>query len=255
MNNTEIYKHFREEFGKSFDAFLNGNYDQPEEDNNRWTGYVIDNRDPLFRGRVKILIIGKYDEIPEASLPWAIPDIAYLGSRAGNFIVPETGTVLRGYFDHGDIQKPIFDSVAYSTDVIEKAKSNIINPAEYPNKMILMQTDMGECMTLNRSTGETKFVHRSGTTISISPTGAVKITAGGAAQPAEVELESKLAVNIKATSTGQINIHSETGNIMVDSDTGEVQLGKNVAKQLINNLPNCIVTGAPHAVGNVNVKC
>lgn len=253
-NDSELYKHLRENFGQSFDDFLNGSYEIPE-DHNRWTGYVIDNKDPLFRGRVKVLIIGKYDDIPEASLPWAIPDISYLGSKAGNFIVPETGTVLRGYFDHGDIQKPVFDSVAFSCDITEKAKSPVINPAEYPNKMILMQTDMGEYMTLNRTTGETKFVHRSGTTISISPLGAVTITAGGASQPASVTIESELAVNINAQSTGQINIHSETGNIMVDSEAGEVQLGKNLAKQFVNNLPNCIVTGAPHAVGNVNVKC
>ena len=118
-----------------------------------------------------------------------------------------------------------------------------------------MQTDMGEYMTLNRMTGETKFVHRSGTTISINPLGAVTITAGGTTKPADITLESELAVNINAKSTGQINIHSDTGNIMVDSDTGEVQLGKNLAKQFVNNLPTCIVTGAPHAVGNVNVKC
>jgi hypothetical protein len=256
MNDNELYKHFRENFGKSFDDFINGAYDNNEpEDSNRWTGYVIDNLDPTFRGRVKILIIGKYDNIPEASLPWAIPDISYLGSKAGNFIVPETGTVVRGYFDHGDIQKPVFDSVAYSEDVIQNAQVGVRNPAEYPDKMILMQTDMGESMTLNRRTGETKFIHRSGTTISISPLGAVTITAGGTSKPADITLESELAVNINAKSTGQINIHSETGNIMVDSDSGEVQLGKNLAKQFVNNLPNCIVTGAPHAVGNTNVKC
>lgn len=256
MNDNELYKHFRENFGKSFDDFINGAYDNNEpEDSNRWTGYVIDNLDPTFRGRVKILIIGKYDNIPEASLPWAIPDISYLGSKAGNFIVPETGTVVRGYFDHGDIQKPVFDSVAYSEDVIQNAQVGIRNPAEYPDKMILMQTDMGESMTLNRRTGETKFIHRSGTTISISPLGAVTITAGGTSKPAEITLESELAVNINANSTGQINIHSEAGNIMVDSESGEVQLGKNLAKQFVNNLPNCIVTGAPHAVGNTNVKC
>lgn len=256
MNDNELYKHFRENFGKSFDDFINGAYDNNEpEDSNRWTGYVIDNLDPTFRGRVKILIIGKYDNIPEASLPWAIPDISYLGSKAGNFIVPETGTVVRGYFDHGDIQKPVFDSVAYSEDVIQNAQVGVRNPAEYPDKMILMQTDMGESMTLNRRTGETKFIHRSGTTISISPLGAVTITTGGTSKPADITLESELAVNINAKSTGQINIHSETGNIMVDSDSGEVQLGKNLAKQFVNNLPNCIVTGAPHAVGNTNVKC
>jgi hypothetical protein len=256
MNDNELYKHFRENFGKSFDDFINGAYDNNEpEDSNRWTGYVIDNLDPTFRGRVKILIIGKYDNIPEASLPWAIPDISYLGSKAGNFIVPETGTVVRGYFDHGDIQKPVFDSVAYSEDVIQNAQVGVRNPAEYPDKMILMQTDMGESMTLNRRTGETIFIHRSGTTISISPLGAVTITAGGTSKPADITLESELAVNINAKSTGQINIHSETGNIMVDSDSGEVQLGKNLAKQFVNNLPNCIVTGAPHAVGNTNVKC
>jgi hypothetical protein len=255
-NDSELYKRFRENFGKSFDDFLNGAYNEElQEDNNRWTGYVIDNYDPTFRGRVKVLVIGKYDDIPEASLPWAVPDISYLGSKAGNFIVPETGTVVRGYFDHGDIQKPIFDSVAYSEDNILNSQAAVRNPAEYPDKMILMQTDMGECLTVNRRTGETKFVHRSGTTISISPVGDIKVTAGGASQLAQVSIESELAVNVNAKSMGQINIHAENGNIMVDSDKGQVQLGKNLAKQFVNNLPNCIVTGAPHAVGNTNVTC
>lgn len=245
----ETYAKLYESFGQSFDDFMNGKYDQPE-DNNRWTGYVIDNKDPLYSGRVKIYIIGKYDEIPEASMPWAIPDISYMGASAGNFVIPENGSVVRGYFDHGDVQKPVFDSLAFNMNnvLLSNPFAGIVNPSDYPNKMILMQTDLGECLTLNRTNGETEFRHRSGAIITITSTGTITINAAPSAGKMTINADGGLDITAKA---GVINVKSKSGVVNVDGT--KVQLGKNAAKQLVNNLPNCLVTGAPHYIGNTNV--
>lgn len=57
--------------------------------------------------------------------------------------------------------------------------------------------------------------------------------------------------NIIATAGG--NLEATAGGIAkIDGLT--VELGKNVAKLLANNLPVCIMTGAPHQLGNINVK-
>ena len=253
----EKFTKLRRQFGKSFEDFLNGKYDSPQE-NNRWTGYVVNNRDPEYRGRVKVLVIGVYDNIPEPSIPWAIPDISYLGSTAGNFIVPEIGTVLRGYFDHSEVNKPIFDSVAFNTDVTDKAQSRVgvTNAADYPNKMILMQTDQGECLTLNRADGETVFKHRSGATIRITAHGDISITAGQYSEAVKGTIHLKTDGNINIeSSNGDVDVTTKTGNITVNSEAGMVKLGRNPAMQFVNNLPTCLVTGAPHYVGNTNVQC
>jgi hypothetical protein len=57
-----------------------------------------------------------------------------------------------------------------------------------------------------------------------------------------IDIESKGKTNI--TATGECNV-----------DGAMVNLGKNAAKLLCANIPNCLVTGAPVAVGNTNVKC
>lgn len=250
--NSEKYTALRERFGESFDEFLRGDYESPE-DNNRWTGYVIDNKDPARRGRVKVLVIGKYDDIPEPSIPWAVPDISYMGAIAGNFVVPEVGAVVRGYFDHNDIHKPIFDSLAFNYDNTILSKTSVF--LDYPNKMILMQTTGGECLTVNRANGETTFKHRSGAMITIATNGDISITAGMSdpSSPGNIKVTTEMG-NIDVTSTaGEVNVKSDTGNINIDGLM--VNLGKNQAAQFVNNLPTCLVTGAPHFVGNTNVRC
>lgn len=246
MIDNELYSRLTKNYGDAFTDFLNGKYEQPS-DNNRWTGFVVNNMDPEFRGRVKILIIGKYDELPESVIPWAIPDIAYLGSMKGNFIVPNVGTILRGYFDSGDIHKPVFDSVAFNINNTAVGRTNI--KSNYPNKMILMQTDNGECLTLDRKTGETRFAHRSGTLLIIDKSGNVNISVSESNANFKLNVPNG-NVNI-STNSGKIDINSTAGEINING--GRVNLGNNVAKSLVNNLPNCLVTGAPHFVGVTNV--
>lgn len=63
-------------------------------------------------------------------------------------------------------------------------------------------------------------------------------------------------------STGAVNVNSESdvnvvaaGNVDIEAGTGNtIEIGDNLAKQIANNFPVCLFTGAPHAVGNTQVK-
>lgn len=221
----------------------------------RWTGKVIDNDDPLKLGRVKILIFGYYDDLAESALPWAVPDMGYFGGTNGNFIIPEVGTILRGYFDQKDIQKPIFDSVAYTQLTVQDVTKNplMFKMEDYPNKMVLLETDQGEYLTLNKKSGETIFHHRTGLTINIGSDGSLTIHTGeGFSGPGNLSINTTGNATINVGGDAKIEAKM---NVDINSVGGDVNLGRNAAKQLCNNYTNCLFAGIPHYVGNTNVKC
>lgn len=227
-----------------------------EAENGQWVGKVVDNSDPLHLGRCKIRVFGYFDDVDSNALPWAMCQTSYVGSTYGNLVIPEVGTVVTGYFDNGDTQKPIYTGTFNQVDSLAKSPSKISRLTDYPNTMILLETDQGETLTLNRSNGKLVFTHRSGMTITISANGSIDVS-----QPTT-------SSNIKDSSPAKLNINiANTANVVVQGDAtieskmnvnvkagGEILLGNNLAKQLLCNLPNCLVTGAPLAVGNIQVK-
>ena len=134
-------------------------------------------------------------------------------------------------------------------------KNQLVNKLEdYPHKMVLLETDQGDYMTLNRKDGETLFHHRTGLTITIGGDGTLTINTGSSFAE-----KGKFIVNCdgetQIETQGDVKITSLTGNINIDAVGGMVNLGRNPSKQLINNLPICPVTGMPHYVGNTNAMC
>ena len=241
---------------KGFKSQVQETYEKPElHPEARWTGKVIDNEDPDKLGRVKILVFGYYDEIPSKALPWAVPDIGYVGGTNGSFIIPEVGTMVRGYFDQGDIQKPIYDSVAFSEMTARNLQKNqtLFKFEDYPNKMVFFETDQGDYLTLNRSNGETEFKHRTGLSITVGLDGSLTINTGSFGQPGNITINTDGKTEVNAMQ--DITVTSKMGNVLIDGTVGMVQLGRNPAKQFVNNLPVCPVTGMPHYVGNTNVQC
>lgn len=241
----------KKEFREMFDDVVqvdNKNLEYHE----RWEGVVIDNDDPEKLGRVKIRIYTLYDNIPQESIPWAVPDITFIGSTVGNFIVPENNTILRGYFDMGDIQKPIYDSIAYNIDHLND--SEVDYTEDYPHKMTLLETDQGDYLTLNRKTGELAFIHRTGACFFVKQSGEIEISPGTDTDSGtDSDLVLTVNGNLKATVQMDCDIKAQ-GSVYVDAGV-MVELGKNVSKMFVNNLPNCLVTGAPHQINNTNVTC
>lgn len=76
----------------------------------KFTGVVVDSNDPerLFRARVRVR--GKFDDLPDASLPWAWPgNSAHFGKGGGAAAsVPKVGTEVEIEFDNGDLYFPVY---------------------------------------------------------------------------------------------------------------------------------------------------
>lgn len=255
--------------------------DDVQKFDDHWTGKVIDNTDPLYMGRVKIRILGYYDEISDNAIPWALPEATYLGSSKGTLVIPEVNTVVRGYFDQGDDQKPIYTGIAPSIEnyATTQLVEHVDEVFDYPNVMVLLHTDEGERVTLNRSNGEMTVSHRSGTKIVITPSGAISIETsipvtkpGASVRATPPGATISLAGNYKLVSKfGNIDIESTKGTINIDSKFGDINIGKNAqdvddgsghkvpspTKQKVNNFSHCLYTGAQHcdplALPNVNV--
>lgn len=221
-----------------------------------WTGKVIDNDDPSMLGRCKIRIFGFYDDIADDHLPWAMLDSSYLGSSGGNLIIPEINTVVRGYFENGDIQKPVYNSMINNPIDAIGTKSYMDRLWAYPNLMVLFETDDGDRMTLNRSNGLTKFVHRSGTQIEISSNGDIRVTQALIPQPGNTvpNCTFDIAGDLNFNATGNINIASKQSVSITCGPQGFIDLGNNPNKQFVSNQLACFCTGASRTVGNAWVR-
>ena len=241
---------------------------EPKKLMDRWTGKVVQVKDPIMMGRVKVKIFGHYDDVPEQALPWALPEKSYVGSSTANLVVPPVDAVVRGYFENGDPYKPIYDGIVSSdspVDLAAKAFSSavgvgnsILNDvvSDYPNTMVLMQTDEGEGVTLNRSNGTMKITHRSGLKIQIDPNGSILVEQSMSKkidQPEPASMEVKVEGKFSLEANDDITINAKR-NVYIDSVLGDVNLGKNNLKTLVCAHPECFVTGAPTNGGNTNVK-
>lgn len=227
-----------------------------EQENGNWVGKVVDNDDPLHLGRCKIRVFGYFDEIDAKMLPWATNQTSYVGGTYGNLVVPEIGTVVNGYFDNGDTQKPIFTGTFNKVDSLLKSTSRISRLLDYPSTMVLMETDQGESLVLNRKNGKVVFTHRSGMTFTISPNGSLDISQPSVSSNIKDTSPAKLTINVANNADivvgGDATIESKM-NVDVKAG-GEIRLGNNPMKQLVCNLPNCLVTGAVHNISNIQVK-
>ena len=210
----------------------------PKKFQDKWTGKVINNKDPLKMGRVRVRIFGLYDDVMDTLLPWALPEQKYLGASTSNLIIPENDAIIRGYFENGDPFKPIYEGMITVENPVEvairsftglrKPGDSILDEAtndlDYPDVMVLFKTDDGDGLTVNRSDGTFKFVHRSGLKMLIDPDGSLTIEQGMSLkfrnpQPAHMDVKLEGAFNL--TANGEVNIDAKK-NVNINSVLGDV---------------------------------
>lgn len=209
-------------------------------DFNRWTGKVTNNDDPEKLGRCQIQIIGYYENIPKDKLPWAHPDITYMGSKCGGQIIPEVDSMVRGYFEKGDVQRPIYDSIAFNEYNAESSFTD--RKTDYPHKLVLFETDNGDFLTLNRKDGTLVFTHRTGAMFQIDKDGNVQMNNGtGSDKTMNITCNGDLNLNV----SGNVTV-SGNGNITADC-TGNIEFGRNPSKTSVCNTPFCFICGAKHS--------
>jgi len=100
----------------------------------QWVGIVEDNADPLFEGRCKVRVHGKFDgredstnpdsayTLPTDKLPWARPgNSSTAGSATGGgmFSAPKIDSIVRVTFDNGDLYSPVYFYNVYPSDELK----------------------------------------------------------------------------------------------------------------------------------------
>jgi hypothetical protein len=73
-----------------------------------YLGKIVDNKDPLYKGRAKIDVFGFFDDIPVEDLPWAeqIAGLSFDGNfGGGNISIPRIGTVVAVHFEENNYYK------------------------------------------------------------------------------------------------------------------------------------------------------
>jgi uncharacterized protein involved in type VI secretion and phage assembly len=113
-----------------------------------YPGIVIDNKDPLQQGRVKIRveqIFGtEQDGISNSDLPWAFPCFPFIGKNSGFFMIPEIGTGIWIMFLAGYTDSPIWIGSWVSN------KEKLSNIAYTPDpKNYLIQSPGGNYLLLD----------------------------------------------------------------------------------------------------------
>lgn len=225
------FENVRKQSGKHLNELMNEFIDSKtnEDENLDWyTGKVIDNNDPDKTGKCKIRVFGVFgDEIPDNELPWAIPDFTFIGSTVGNFIVPPVNAIVKVYFDNGEVYLPHYTSKALTTNLPTQ------KDIDYPDNMVMWETDDNDYFTINRKSKETTFNHNSGTKILIKKDGSIEITG-----ESKIDIKSTGAMVIESAETIDIK---HTGILTVDGSTVTP-----TGKGPLCAIPFCLYTGSPH---------
>lgn len=204
-------------------------------------GKVEDNADPLQEGRCKVRVYGMHsDNIPTDDLPWAVQDNTFLGSTKGSFIVPPVDALVNVIFQDDDIYNPRYTTKVISDSNKVSNSLKAISSDNSPDTMVFFELDNGEFFKINRKTGETQYHHSSGMDIIVQDNGDVSISTTNASSG---NITINTPNNISVNAGGNADIIAD-GNVSVKSTLGFINLGDGVTP--VNNLPACLVTGAPH---------
>jgi len=256
-----IMENMRDFLSQDISSLLEAVIDRFDGDiyNKSYVGKVINNIDPLKEGRCQIKVFGIFDKIPNNDLPWAQPDFNFIGSTIGSFVVPPINTIVKVYFDNDDIYFP-----HYSTKVNDKNKLSSLRLENYPDTMVIFQTDEGDYLTMNRKTKKFIFHHNSGNNLEINKDGDTNILINGNENTLVKKDEVHTVIGdhtIKNNNIGLIKIEKD-GNITISG--GYVKIDHSVTLELtgtlvvpsnvgpMNSIPVDPLTGLPHA-GNICV--
>jgi len=138
-----------------------------------YRGQVVNNKDPMNAGRVKINVFSVFDAIPEKDLPWATLNDSFMGGspNVGGCWVPDEGTHVWAFFENGDIMQPVCLGGAPANPHFPEERKTAYFPDNrgdptYPENHVI-KTKSGHVVELDDTDGNTKvrISHNSGTQI------------------------------------------------------------------------------------------
>lgn len=199
-----------------------------------YVGKIVNNNDKTKRGACQIRVSGVFSsQIQDLDLPWAFPLQSFIGGKAGSFIVPPVGAIVRVIFKDGDIYQPQYDCKE-----LDELKLPVSRLEDYPNTLVMFETDNKDSFTINTVKKIAKFKHSSGNTLVFNRS---KIELQQLAGPSivmdeigNIEIKQPVGATIKIDKLGNITIdtpamlklkaamitESTTANLVIPTGTG-----------------------------------
>ena len=144
----------------------------------KYKAVVINNVDPMFIGRIQVIVPDVSNVIPSS---WAMPCVPVAGINMGMFAPPIIGSGVWVEFEHGDPSKPIWVGCYWGLGAEVPVLSRLVPPA-VPG--ITLQTTLKNGMVISDTPGPTGGIliqSTTGATISVSDIGIVISNGKGAA--------------------------------------------------------------------------
>src|SRR5262245_13830722 len=92
----------------------------------KYKGVVVNNVDPLFIGRLQVIVPDVASLVPTT---WAMPCVPVAGINMGMFSPPLMGSGVWVEFEHGDPSKPIWVGCYWGLGAEVPVLSRIVPPA------------------------------------------------------------------------------------------------------------------------------
>jgi Type VI secretion system/phage-baseplate injector OB domain len=121
----------------------------------KYRGLVVNNLDPLGRGRLQALVPEVLGETPST---WALPCAPYAGTGSGLFTIPPVGAGVWIEFEAGDVSRPIWSGTWWAAGEVPMDEKGA--PAQPTTKilrsdfgLIIALDDLAQTITISDSVG------------------------------------------------------------------------------------------------------
>lgn len=191
-----------------------------------WLGEVVDVDDPLKRGRVRVRVYGKFDQLEVGDIPWAAPSTIFTAgsSSGGGFLsVPKKGSVVAVTFSNGDLYFPEY---RFNQELSKEAREEVSD--SYKNAhVILYDTETSGAVKIFFTEKKGLVLDYKGVVVNLKPDKSLKVSNP---HGDVIEMTNSGNVNVKCT---KMRVEA-SGSIHLDcSKNSSVKLGKNAAASVI----------------------
>jgi hypothetical protein len=198
-----------------------------------WLGEVVDTEDPLFSGRIKIKVFGKFDEIPVEDIPWAYPgnNLTAGSSSGGGFLsVPKLGSIVSVRFDQGNLYHPeYFFNQKISNEVLSEVESSYQNA-----HIILYDTETSGSVKLFFTEAKGLMLDYQQSQINIKPDKSIVIQSASGNSKIEILDDGKINIthtdDITLTTDKNLNVNAQ--KVIIDH-SNSVELGSGATEKVI----------------------
>jgi uncharacterized protein involved in type VI secretion and phage assembly len=215
----------------------------------KYRAFVVDNADPENRGRLRLQIPSVLGN--DVVSGWALPCLPYGGAAdQGFFFIPEKEACVWVEFEMGDLDYPVWVGTFWGKPGGQTEAPKPADAQSPPTRKII-RTLKGSSIEIEDKDGHEVFIiqYNDGSkknTVTMDKDGMRVEDANGN----NITLDQSGTV-IEDKNQNRIEMSASAINILPNSTCN---LGSPTAVNLVNNLPACLFTGAPHGIVNGQAK-